>query len=59
MGPAALAMAGLLWSHRSQVGCCLLIQAALLSVGLGLERFMPQPSPAPSPTSLGLARTRG
>jgi hypothetical protein len=50
-------MAGLLWNRRSQVGCCLLIQGVLLTVGLGLERLMPHP--APSPDTMGLARTRG
>jgi hypothetical protein len=50
-------MAGLLWNRRSQVGCCLLIQGVLLTVGLGLERLMPHPSP--SPDTMGLARTRG
>ncbi|MCP9874088.1 MULTISPECIES: hypothetical protein [unclassified Synechococcus] len=57
MAPADVVMAGLLWKRRSQVGCCLLIQGVLLTVGLGLERLMPHH--APSPDTLGLARTRG
>jgi len=50
-------MAGLLWQRRSQVGCCLLIQGALLTVGLGVERLL---HPAiPTPGHGGIARTRG
>lgn len=48
-------MASLLWEHRAQVGCCLLIQASLLGVGLGLERWVPH---TPSPSGAEIARTR-
>jgi hypothetical protein len=50
-------MTALLWERRGQIGCCLLIQAVLLSAGLALERLN-SPTPEFSPR-VTVARTRG
>ncbi|WP_158217472.1 hypothetical protein [Synechococcus sp. MW101C3] len=38
-------MIGLLWERRAQVGWCLLIQAAVLATGVGLEQWLQPPAP--------------
>jgi len=50
-------MIGLLWERRAQVGWCLLIQAAVLTTGVGLEQLLQPPAPFPGGTTT--ARTQG
>lgn len=50
-------MTALLWERRAQIGCCLLLQALLMSAGLALEQLN-RPAPGFSPR-VTVARTRG